>query len=233
MTENNNLTYEAWEKYLKSDKEMGSKRESLTELWKNVKKELKENLNSLPHSEAFRRRKFLTARNIFNIINTAKEKPNFAWNRKLIYNEKDERDEWVIQCLNPSSDYLFRKIKEERGVASMRWESINKYLQPVADKIWALKEILRASIQTETKPSDLSYESMKTIVEDENTVWEKVEPTQILKWELPSKKESVQLTIEFPEDDSDDVEIMERKEDYINMDELYKFDPENENWWNR
>ena len=167
MIENNNLTYDAWKEYLKSDKEMNSKWKSLIELWENIKKDLKENLNSLPYSEALRRRKFLTAKNIFNAINTAKEKPNFAWDRKLIYNEEDERDEYVIQCKNPSSDYIFRRIKEERGVTNMHGESINKYLQPVADKIWALKETLRVSIQTETKPSDLSYEAMKIELPDE------------------------------------------------------------------
>ena len=44
----------------------------------------------------------------------------------------------------------------------MHGESIDKYLQPVADKIWALKDTLRVSIQPEAKPSDLSYQSMKT-----------------------------------------------------------------------
>ena len=44
----------------------------------------------------------------------------------------------------------------------MHGESIDKYLQPVANKIWALKETFRISIQTETKSSDLSYEAMKT-----------------------------------------------------------------------
>ena len=167
--ENSNLTYDAWKEYLKSDKEMNENRKSLTELSRNVKKDLKNNLESLPYSEALRRRKFLTAKNIFNLINTAKEKPDFGRIQKLIYNEEDERHEYVIQCLNPSSDYIFRKIKEERGVANMHGESIDKYLQPVADKIWALKETLRVSIQTDTKPSDLSYESlkMKDVVADE------------------------------------------------------------------
>ena len=171
MAENNNLTYDAWKEYLKNDKEMNAKWRSLVDLWENVKKNLKENLESLPYSEALRKRKFLTAKNIFNIISTAKEKPNFDWGQKLIYNNEDERYEYVIQCLDPSSDYIFRKIKEERGVANMHWESINKYLKPVADKIWALKETLRVSIQTETKPSDLSYEAMKTdIYDDEKEV---------------------------------------------------------------
>jgi len=167
MDEKNTLTYDAWKEYLKNDREINAKWKSLIELWENVKKDLKENLNSLPYSEALRRRKFLTAKNIFNVINTAKEKPNFAWDRKLIYNEEDQRDEYVIQCKNPSSDYIFRRIKEERGVTNMHGESINKYLQPVADKIWALKAALRVSIETETKPSDLSYEAMKTEVKED------------------------------------------------------------------
>ena len=162
MEERTNFTYDAWKEYLKSDKEMNSKWKSLTELSRNVSKDLKDSLESLPYAEALKRRKFLTAKNIFNLINTAKEKPNFNWIQKLIYNEEDERYEYVIQCIDPSSDYIFRKIKEERWVVSMFWDSINKYLQPVADKIWALKDTLRVSIQTETKPSDLSYESMKT-----------------------------------------------------------------------
>ena len=162
MTETSNLSYDAWREYLKNDREMNTKWKSLVALWENVKKDLKSNLESLPNSEALRRRKYLTAKNIFNIISTAREKPNFNWGQKLIYNEEDERYEYVIQCINPSSDYIFRKIKEERGVTNMHGESIDKYLQPVADKIWALKDTLRVSIQPEAKPSDLSYESMKT-----------------------------------------------------------------------
>ena len=162
MTETSNLSYDAWREYLKNDREMNTKWKSLVALWENVKKDLKSNLESLPNSEALRRRKYLTAKNIFNIISTAREKPNFNWGQKLIYNEEDERYEYVIQCINPSSDYIFRKIKEERGVTNMHGESIDKYLQPVADKIWALKDTLRVSIQPEAKPSDLSYQSMKT-----------------------------------------------------------------------
>lgn len=164
----NNLSYDAWEEYLKSDKEMNSKWKSLTELWENVKKDLKESLNSLPYSEALRRRKFLTAKNIFNVINTAKEKPNFAWDRKLIYNEEDERDEYVIQCIKPSSDFIFKQIKEERGVTNMHWSSIDKYLQPVADQIWALKTAVNVSINPETVESKLSYESLKTKVSNDD-----------------------------------------------------------------
>ena len=171
MTENNNFTYDAWKEYLKSDKEMNSKWNSLIALWKNVKKNLKENLESLPNTEALKRRKFLTAKNIFNIINTAKEKPNFSWVQKLIYNEEDERYEYVIQCINPSSDYIFRKIKEERWVVSMFGDSIDKYLQPVADKIWALKNTLRVSINPEANKSDLSYNSLKTKIPWEMPEW--------------------------------------------------------------
>ena len=166
MAENNNLTYDAWKEYLKSDREMNNKWKSLIALWENVKKDLKANLDALPNNEALRRKRYLTAKNIFNVINTAKEKPNFSWIQKLIYNEEDERHEYVIQCINPSSDYIFRKIKEERWVANMHWESIDKYLQPVADKIWALKNTLRVSINPEAKNSDLSYDSLKT-----KTVW--------------------------------------------------------------
>ena len=228
MVATNSLSYDAWKEYLKNDKDMNSKWKSLIELWENVKKDLKENLNSLPYSEALKRRRFLTARNIFNIISTAKEKPNFDWKQKLIFNEKDERDEYVIQCKNPSSDYIFRRIKEERWVANMHWESINKYLQPVADKIWALKETLRVSIQTETKPSDLSYEALKTdrkIFEwsekhyesDNKNTWNEKSEKNASK-----RKEPVQLTIQFPEDDwSDSEQKVKKEDDDPNQDELY------------
>lgn len=171
IVEMTNFTYEAWKEYLKFDREMNAKWKSLTKLWENVKKSLKENLDSLPYSEALKRRRMLTARNIFNVINTAKERPNFNWHQKLIYNEEDERHEYVIQCLNPSSDYIFRKIKEERGVASMFGESINKYLQPVTDKIWALKKALQVSIQPEAQKEDLSYESLKMNITSQTDEW--------------------------------------------------------------
>ena len=53
----------------------------------------------------------------------------------------------------------------------MYWTSINKYLQPVANKIWALKVAMNASVNPETNKLRLSYESMKTdIVDDEKEV---------------------------------------------------------------
>jgi len=47
------------------------------------------------------------------------------------------------------------------------------------------------------------------------------------------RKEPVQLTIQFPEDDWEEVKKAEKKDDDPNMDELYKFDPEKENWWDK
>lgn len=47
------------------------------------------------------------------------------------------------------------------------------------------------------------------------------------------RKEPVQLTIQFPEDDWEEAKKAEKKDDDPNMDELYKFDPEKENWWDR
>ncbi len=160
------LTYNARKEYLKADKEIRNRWESLVSLWENIKNNLKQTLASLPKTEATRRRKELTAKNIFNIINTAKQRPNFKRERKMIWNEDDQRYEYVIQCLNPSSDYIFRKIKEERWVTNMHWQSINKYLQPITDKIWALKAAVQASIQPETNTSELSYDILKTNVSD-------------------------------------------------------------------
>lgn len=162
MSENNYLSYDEWKEYLETDKEINAKWKSLIGLWERVKNDLTDNLEGLPRDEAIKRRRELTAKNIFNIINTAKEKPDFRWERKMIRNEKDERYEYVIQCINPSSDYIFRKIKEEKGVASMFGNSIDKYLQPVVDKIWALKYTLRDSIILDTPTSYLTFESLKT-----------------------------------------------------------------------
>lgn len=48
------------------------------------------------------------------------------------------------------------------------------------------------------------------------------------------KKEPIQLEIPFPKNDWNDSEQKTKKEDDDpNLDELYKFDPEKENWWNR
>ena len=168
MGEENKFSYDSWKEYLKTDKNMNEKWKFLISLWENVSEEIKEVLESLPKREAMKRRRELTAKNIFNVINTAKQKPNFRWQRKMIWNEWDERYEYVIQCLNPSSDYIFRKIKEERGVVSMHWESINKYLQPVADKIWILKTALRTSVKPEVAKWDLSYESMRTNISEDD-----------------------------------------------------------------
>lgn len=166
MAEENKLSYDAWKEYLKADKDMNTRWKSLTSLWENVSEDLKNALEKMPKAEATKRRRELTAKNIFNIISTAKQKPNFRWQRKMIWNEEDERYEYVIQCLNPSSDYLFRKIKEERWVTNMHWESINKYLQPVTNKIWALKAALNVSVNPETS-QNLSYESVKMCIPDD------------------------------------------------------------------
>ena len=161
MAEENKFSYDAWKEYLKTDKDMNNRRKFLTSLWESVCSALENALEKLPEADAMKRRRELTARNIFNVINTAKQKPNFRWQRKVIWNEEDERHEYVIQCLNPSSDWIFRKIKEERWVTNMHWTSINKYLQPVANKIWALKATLQVSSVPETS-KQLGYKSMKT-----------------------------------------------------------------------
>lgn len=166
MAEENKLSYDAWKKYLKMDKDTNMRWKALTSLWENVSEDLKDVLEKVPKAEAMKRRRELTARNIFNIINTAKQRPNFRWQRKIIWNEEDERHEYVIQCLNPSSDYIFRKIKEERWVTNMHWESIDKYLQPIANKIWALRAALKVSVNPETS-QNLSYESVKTNIPDD------------------------------------------------------------------
>ena len=165
MTTNQNFSYNNWKEYLKTDTEMNTKWKSLTALWKNVKEDLKKALKKIPKSEAMRRRKELTSRNIFYIINTANERLDFSRYKKSIYNEKDGRHEYVIRCYNESSDYLFNKIKGERWVASMQWESIDKYLQPISDKIWALKTAMQTTIRPEISKTDLSYETLKTKAE--------------------------------------------------------------------
>lgn len=158
----NKLTYNDWKEYLKNDRDMNKRWNSLVSMWERTKKDLNESLDPMLKKEALNRKNELTARNIFNLLNTTKERLDFKRYKKSIYNEKDERHEYVIACRKESSDFIFKKLKEERWVANMQWESINKYLQPVADRIWALNQALKISVHTETKPSDLSYKKLKT-----------------------------------------------------------------------
>ena len=80
--------------------------------------------------------------------------------------------------------------------------------QEVADSIITI-EILNSE---ETKNDDINKENDK---------------------KESKRKEPVQLTIQFPEDDWEEAKKAEKKDDDPNMDELYKFDPEKENWWDR
>ena len=196
MAEESKFWFEAWKEYLKADKDMRERWKSLVDLWENVKEDLKNTLQSAPKAAAMRRKRELTERNIFDIINTAKQRPNFKWQRKMIWNEEDERHEYVIQCLNPSSDFLFRKIKEERWVTNMHWESINKYLQPVANQIWALKAAVTVSVTPETSKTVSSYENIKM-----HTSQDKKEVE-----DLPEGNKDEKEVEDLPEDEKDDKE---------------------------
>ena len=171
MAEINNFSFDEWKDYLKTDKDMNRRWKSLIALWEEVSNDIKKTLEWLPKAEASSRRRELTALNIFNILNNTNQKLDFTWHKKSIWNQDDGRREYVVECYSASSDFVFKKIKEYRWVASMYWTSINKYLQPVANKIWALKVAMNASVNPETNKLRLSYESMKTdIVDDEKEV---------------------------------------------------------------
>lgn len=151
--------YENRKNYLNNNPEINKKWKSLISLWKNVTDELKKALNPEDFSDAVKRRIELTSKNIFDLINKENIKPDFSRHRKRIRNEEAQRNEYVIECNIPSSDYIFKKIKDERGVVSMLWNSINKYLQPITDEIWALKI---AKDTSKPQSQDLSYEALKT-----------------------------------------------------------------------
>lgn len=159
----NHITFEDWKEYLKSDKEMKSKWNSLTEIWTKTNNEISNALNDTPREWAKKRSRLLAQQTIFNLLNQTEEKLDFAWRRKLIFNEKDERYEYVIACKNAASDYIFSEIKKARWVVSMQGESINKYLQPVANKIWALR-MVKNTDRPQIQPKNLSYEAMRTKV---------------------------------------------------------------------
>ena len=107
----NKLTYNDWKEYLKNDRDMNKRWNSLVSLWERIKKDLNESLDPMLKKEALNRKNDLTARNIFNLLNVAKDKLDFRHHKKAIYNEKHDRNEYVIECYNPSSDFIFGKIK--------------------------------------------------------------------------------------------------------------------------
>ena len=244
MAEKDYFSYEEWKEYLKTDNDMNRRWKSLTSLWEKIGDELKNALDVSQRGEALRRRRELVALNVFNALNTTNHRLDFAWRRKKIWHEKDQRREYVIECLNAASDDTFSKIKDARWVVSMHWESIKKYLQPVADKIWALKMAKKVSVKTEVRPSKLSYESLKrkktkkvTVKEADKSDWESV-GVQASK-RKNSQKDDGQLTIEFPEEteepkvDPEPKQEVPSKTEEEKLEELYKFDPENEKYWNR
>lgn len=244
MAERNNFSFDEWKDYLKTDKDMNRRWKSLIALWEEFSDDIKKTLEWLPKAEASSRRKELTALNIFNILNNTNQKLDFAWHKKPIKNEDDGRREYVVECYSASSDFVFKKIKEYRWVASMFWTSINKYLQPVANKIWALKEAKKVSVQTELEPSKLSYESLKVKKTKRVTVKKKDKPgeepagIQASKRKSSKKQDDGQLTIEFPEESGEGSKDEPKQEtpsktEEEELEELYRFDPDKEKYWNK
>lgn len=244
MAERNNFSFDEWKDYLKTDKDMNRRWKSLIVLWEEVSDDIKKTLEWLPKAEASSRRRELTALNIFNILNNTNQRLDFSWHKKTIWNSDDKRREYVVECYSASSDFVFKKIKEYRWVASMHWTSINRYLQPVANKIWALKEAKRVSVKTEVEPSKLSYESLKTkktekiAIKKDGKVSDKNVGIQASKWKGSKKKNDGQLKIEFPKDSEEDArgepkQDVPPKTEEEELEELYKFDLDKEKYWNR
>ena len=165
------LSYEAWKKYLNTDKDMKEKWHFLTTAWKHISENFKAKLNSLSKREAARRKRDLISKEIFNLLSSQKQKLDFRHGMK-----KERFDEYpylrdVIFCYDHSADFVFSDIKRIRWVRSMQEDSIDNYIVPVADKIWALKMAVQTSVKPETSKSDLSYQTMKTETPGESMGW--------------------------------------------------------------
>lgn len=115
----------------------------------------------MQYKNALRNTKTTIEKEVFRLLSTTREKLDFWWYQKPFRNEEQNRIEQKIYCRNRASDYVFSKIKESRGVASMHGTSIDKYLKPINDEIRKLKEAFNLA-RPQTSPQDLSYNRLQT-----------------------------------------------------------------------
>lgn len=94
----------------------------------------------------------------------------------------------------------------------------------------ALKEAVNAKPEKADKLKQENKQEVAEVLKAEKTKEDSINNNGEKK--SSKRKEPIQLTIQFPEDDWE-TEKMKKKDDDPNMDELYKFDPEVENYWDR
>lgn len=183
------LSYEEWKKYLNTDKDMKEKWHFLTTAWKNISENFKENLNSLSRRDAAKRKRDLISREIFDLLSKQKQKLDFRHDTKKVRFDEYPYIRDVIFCYDDSADFVFSSIKRIRWVRSMEEDSIDNYIVPVADKIWALRTAVQTSVKPETSKSDLSYQTMKTKIPSEPMeLWSK--DSKLEEWDVKISKQS-------------------------------------------
>ena len=146
---------------------------------------------------------------------------------------------------NKSKWYKYENILNEAGEAyrtEIYWENIIKqlfgyywnYLKYLKTKKTNsdLKKTVGAKPEKADKLKKRDKQRVADVLKTEETKKDDINKEDEKK---PStRKEPIQLTIPFPEDDWEENAKPEKKEDDDpNMDELYKFDPEVENYWDR
>lgn len=180
MANGNGFSYQDWQDYLKLDKDMKSKWTSLTALSENMRQRIMESFEGKTKNELLEQARKGVSKDIFELLVSSKNKLDFSWDIQTIRRDRGygEREEYYIYCLDKVSNVVFDRIKTLRWVANMHWESINKYLQPVSDKIYALKSALSVSINPEIRKKIISYEAEKTkikAIDEEREIREEIE----------------------------------------------------------
>ena len=99
-----------------------------------------------------------------------------------------------------------------------------------------LESDLEETVKSKPEKADkLKQESKQEVVKTLKAEVSKKDGVKVEKEKkLSPQKEPIQLEIPFPEDGWNDSESEKKsQDDDPNLDELYKYDPEKENWWNR
>ena len=200
MANEDNFSYEDWKDYLKTDKDMKEKWKSLISLWKNVRQSIRESFDGKTKNELLEDERKRVWEAIFKLLSRSNKKLDFSWETKTITKNRGygEHQEYYIYCPDIVSNTVFGRIKTIKWVANMHWDSIDEYLIPVSNKIWALKMALRTSITPEARKEALSYKEMKTKVKTiDEKKWKGVDDEKEIRREI--EEEEMRKNIEDAE----------------------------------
>jgi len=100
---------------------------------------------------------------VFQLIVNSNIKLDFRWCKFDYFDEKLWRQVYKIKCTSAKEDYIFSQIKKELG-KKIQWQTIDKYLRPVAQKIWALKMAQDVS-RPQSNPENIPFGWRATLIE--------------------------------------------------------------------